>query len=94
MTWRFAVVSEHLVRRKLAEEVEVEEQEVNTGINASSGGDRPPVVILNGLHLEDERYVCLFLNVWIDIDRMHRRRLSKDFKARPASNLQADSEGG
>lgn len=67
---------------------------MNTGINASSGGDRPPVVILNELHLKDERYMCLFLNAWIDIDRMHRQRLSKDFKARPAFNLQADSEGG
>ena len=38
MMWRFAVVSENLVRLKLAEEVE-EEQEVNTGVNASPGDD-------------------------------------------------------
>ena len=30
--------------------------------------DHPLVVILNGLHLEDEQYVCLSLNLWIAIN--------------------------
>jgi hypothetical protein len=63
------VVSEHLVRLKLAEEVEEEEQDADAGINASSGDDHPSVVILNGLRLEDEQYVLRMINAWIDIDR-------------------------
>ena len=67
---------------------------MNTGINTLSGGNCLPVVILNELHLKDEWYMCLFLNAWIDINQMHRWQLSKDFKAPPAFNLQADSKGG
>jgi CRISPR/Cas system CMR-associated protein Cmr5 small subunit len=59
MTWHFAGVSEYLVWLKLAEEVEEEEQEVNTGINASSGDDHPSVVILNGLHLGVYAYLSM-----------------------------------
>ena len=65
MTWHL-VISEHLVRMKLAEEVDERERDV--GIDALSEEDHPLVVILNGLHLEDEQYVYLSLYLWIDID--------------------------
>ena len=48
-------ISEHLVRMKLAEEVE--ERDWDASIDASSEEDHPSVVILNGLHLEDDQYV-------------------------------------
>lgn len=60
------MISEHLVRMKLAEEVE--ERDRDAGEDAWSEEDHPSVVILNGLHLEDEQCVCLPLNMWIEID--------------------------
>jgi len=51
---------------KLAEEVE--EREWDAGVDASSEDDHPSVVILNGLHLEEDQCVYLPFNVCIDID--------------------------
>ena len=59
-------ISEHLVRMKLAEEVE--ERDWDASIDASSDEDHPSVVILNGLHLKDDQYVFLSLNVLVGID--------------------------
>ena len=58
-------ISEHLVWMKLAEEVE---ESWDASIDASSEEDHPSVVILNGLHLEDDQYVPLLLNAWMGID--------------------------
>ena len=55
MTWHLPVVSEHLVWLKLVQEAEEEEQEVNAAVEASSDDEHPSVVILNGLHLEDDQ---------------------------------------
>ena len=65
MTW-YLVISEHLVRMKLAEEVE--EREQDAGMDVLSEEDHPSVVILNGLRLEDEQYAYLSLNLWTDTD--------------------------
>ena len=54
MMWHLPVVSEHLVQLKLAQEAEEEEQEVNAAVEASSDDEHLYVVILNGLHLEDD----------------------------------------
>ena len=51
---------------KLAEEVE--ERDWNASIDASSEEDHPSVVILNGLHLEDDQYVSLPRNTLMCID--------------------------
>jgi len=51
------VVSEQLVRLKLAQEVEEEEQDYNADVEGSLGDDHPSVVILNGLRLEEDQYV-------------------------------------
>ena len=51
---------------KLAEEVE--ERDWDAGVDASSEDDHPSVVILNGLHLEEDQCVYLPFNAWIDID--------------------------
>jgi len=59
-------ISEHLVRMKLAEEVE--ERDWDASIDASSEEDHPSVLILNGLHLEDDQYVPLPLSAWMSID--------------------------
>ena len=62
-------ISEHLVQMKLAEEVE--ERDWDMSIDASSDEDHPSVVILNGLHLEDDQYVSLSLNALVGIDWKH-----------------------
>jgi hypothetical protein len=49
---------------KLAEEVE--ERDWDASIDASSEEDHPSVVILNGLHLEDDQYVPYFsMHGWV-----------------------------
>jgi len=62
-------ISEHLVWMKLAEEVE--ERDWDASIDASSEEDHLSVVILNGLHLEDDQYVPLLLNAQMSIDWRH-----------------------
>jgi len=69
LTWHSKVVSEHLVQLQLAQEVEQGEQELNVGIEGLSVDDHPSVVILNGLRLEDDQYVCFCLDFCSDIDR-------------------------
>ena len=49
------MVLEHLVRLKLTQEAEEEEQEVNVAVEASSDDEHPSVVILNGLCLKDDQ---------------------------------------
>jgi len=51
------VVSEQLVRLKLAQEVEEEAQEDDAGVEGLLDDDHPSVVILNGLRLEDDQCV-------------------------------------
>ena len=53
------MVSEQLVRLKIAQEVEEEHQELDVGIEGSSVDDHPSVVILNGLRIEDAQCVTL-----------------------------------
>lgn len=62
-------ISEHLVWMKLVEEVE--EREWDASIDASSEEDHPSVMILNGLHLEDDQYIPLPLNAWMGINWKH-----------------------
>jgi hypothetical protein len=59
------VVSEQLVRLKLAQEVEEGEQGDNASVEGLPGDDHPSVVILNGLRLEDDQYVYSYINLLI-----------------------------
>lgn len=62
------MVSEQLVRLKLAQEVEEEAQGYDASVEGSLGDDRPSVAILNGLWLEDDQYVHPLLLQFADID--------------------------
>ena len=62
------VVSEQLVRLKLAQEVEEGEQGDNAGVEGLPGDDHPSVVILNGLRLEDDQYIYSYINLLILIE--------------------------
>ena len=61
LMWHSTVVSEQLVRLKLAQEAEEEEQELDAGLEGSSIDDHPSVVILNGLRLEDDQ--CIYFSL-------------------------------
>ena len=62
------MVSEQLVRLQLAQEVEEEEGLDVGGVDGSSADDHPSVVILNGIQIEDDQYVCLSLDLWTCVD--------------------------
>ena len=63
MMWYLAIL-EHLVQIKLAKEIEERERDV--GMDIVSEEDHPLVVILNGLHLEDEQYVHMLISQFVD----------------------------
>jgi len=41
---------------------------VNASMDTASENAHPSVVVLNGLCLEDDKYVCISVNAWIVID--------------------------
>ena len=63
------MVSEQLVRLKLAQEAEEEEPELDADMEGSSMDDHPSVVILNGLRLEDDQCVYCFLCLWLAAEK-------------------------
>jgi hypothetical protein len=56
------VVSEQIVRLQLAQEVEAGEG-LDVGIDGSLTDDHLSVMILNGLQIEDDQYVCISVDV-------------------------------
>ena len=57
------MVSEQLVRLRLAQEVEEVEQDYVADVEASQADDHPSMVVLNGLRLEDDQCVDPHLNL-------------------------------